>query len=281
MQKTRFGRFSFCLWILSPLKKAINSCCSRLLLLGFGYVTEPKIESSFTAEQSRRFKFVNSRTKGSIMLAFLGEWVERENACFTRSDLTLAGAGTRRQSSTVVSWAQFPPCSPRSLPWQHHFFQDKGKQLSHCEMGSRSHWRYQTGNNSQNHKPVPSFERKSVPGHRAGEGYLLLVRWSKWLPWSFCEEECEKVYILLLEEVQTALSVWEWPNNLTVRPEKHEHRRRASQGLSLELVQVQEMWWYHRRAKPWIWCLFTHGSTRGGWTLVPLWFGSPWIHQQE
>lgn len=64
MQMTNFGR-SFCLPVDSSLEEKLlthdAACCS---LLGFGYVAKLKIESSFTAEQGKRFKFINSNNKG-------------------------------------------------------------------------------------------------------------------------------------------------------------------------------------------------------------------------
>lgn len=64
MQMTNFGR-SFNLHMDSLLEEGLlTHAAAYCSLLGFGYVTKPKIESSFTAEQGKRFKFINSNNKG-------------------------------------------------------------------------------------------------------------------------------------------------------------------------------------------------------------------------
>lgn len=118
MQTTQFGR-AFCLLMdsLSLEEKLLThaaACCS---LLSVGYVTEPKIESSFTAEREGGLNLSIQITKDRIILAFLGWGVGGDNAYFIRrkSDLTLAGAGTRRQACTVVIRLVSHPGSPHSL----------------------------------------------------------------------------------------------------------------------------------------------------------------------
>lgn len=108
---------SVCLWIFSLEEKLLTHAAACYSLLGFGYVTKPKIESSFTAEQGKRFKFINSNNKGQHYTGFSREGVGERwiMPASSGSDLTLAGAGTRRQASTVVSWAYFPSW-PLSLP---------------------------------------------------------------------------------------------------------------------------------------------------------------------
>lgn len=126
------------------------ACCS---LLSFGYVTKPKIESSFTAEQRKRFKFINSNNKGQHYAGFSRVGGGREiMPASSGSDLTLAGAGIRRQASTVMSWACFPSWPPSLLLPTVSPLLGHGKAT---EPLGKCHWSYQTGYNSL--RPMPSL----------------------------------------------------------------------------------------------------------------------------
>lgn len=153
MQTMYFGKSSVCLWILSLEEKLLThaaACCS---LLSFGYVTKPKIESSFTAEQRKRFKFINSNNKGQHYAGFSRVGGGREiMPASSGSDLTLAGAGIRRQASTVMSWACFPSWPPSLLLPTMSPLLGHGKAT---EPLGKCHWSYQTGYNSL--RPMPSL----------------------------------------------------------------------------------------------------------------------------
>lgn len=70
-KQMRYFERSFCLHVGFRLEGRLlthaAACCS---LLSFGDVTKPKIESSFTAEQGKRFKFIGSSNKGEHYTGF-------------------------------------------------------------------------------------------------------------------------------------------------------------------------------------------------------------------
>ena len=117
MQMTYLGR-SFCLHVSSLIEERLlthaAACCS---LLGFGYVTKPKIESSFTAKQGKRFKFINSNNKGQHYTGFSWVGVGRENACFIKEkEWSDTGRGWDQETSIHCGeLGLFPILAPLTL----------------------------------------------------------------------------------------------------------------------------------------------------------------------
>lgn len=107
--------------ILCPLKKNYENyyhVAAYYSVLHFSYVTKPKIKVLLLQSREGGLNLsIQIHNKGWHYIGFVGSRLGRDNACFTgrRRDLTLAGAGTRRQAFPVLSWAPFPPRLPCSL----------------------------------------------------------------------------------------------------------------------------------------------------------------------
>lgn len=118
-----------------------------------------------------------------------------------KSDLTLAGAGTRRQAYTVVSWARFPFWAPSIPPSNCGTSLRYGKAAEPLGIWSQKHhWSYQTGNSSLSQTPLLSqLLEESEPCHKVKEqgDIFFPVKWSKNLSDPYVEEEFRETGIPL------------------------------------------------------------------------------------